>query len=137
MRTLKVFTFFNEENFKKYQDDIRMRLPDGVRAYYSPVSQWIILFEGRGFGRAPPRTSSSFNVNKTIHEGVHQLIHAFTKATVEKARGESLPWTEPRLHSRLQWFQEGMAELFGSSRPKDGGGVEMLVPYRSRLLNGR
>jgi hypothetical protein len=134
MRTLKVFTFFNEESFKKYQEDIRMPLPDGVRAYYSPMNQWIILFEGRGFEQTARADASSFNVNKTIHEGVHQLIHAFTKATVEKALGgESLSWTDPRVHSRLHWFQEGMAELFGSSRPKDGGGVEMMVPYRSRL----
>jgi hypothetical protein len=134
MRTLKVLTFFNEENFKKYQQAIGMPLPDGVRAYYSPVSQWIILYEGRGYEEAGGKDASSFNVNKTIHEGVHQLIHAFTKATVEKALGgESLPWTDVRLHSRLHWFQEGMAELFGSSKPKDGGGVEMMVPYRSRL----
>jgi serine/threonine-protein kinase len=128
-QVLVVFTFFGEESFWKYQRDIGMPLPDGVKAGYDPKSRWLVRFEDL----ERPVNRDGFHDNKAIHEGVHQLIHALTKATVEKALGETVPWSDPRLHSRLHWFQEGMAELFGSSRKKEGGGVEMLVPYLSRL----
>jgi hypothetical protein len=134
MKALKVFCFFSEEAFHKYQQMIGQPLPEGVRAYYQPATQWIILYEGRGFEAAAAKGDSSFNVNKVVHEGFHQLIHAATKAFIEKQRNEEVLWTDPATHSRLHWFQEGMAELIGSTKPKDGGGVEIMTLNKGRLM---
>ena len=128
MRTLKLWTFFSVKSFQEYQEKLRMPLPPGVAAYYRPANQWITLFESPGGGGG----GSDFNINKIFHEGTHQLVHLYTKVLIEKKIGDEILWDDPRTHSRLHWFQEGIAELFGSAK-KVGDDWETMVPYIYRM----
>ncbi len=132
MRTLKLWTFSSHKSFQKYQKDIGQPLPPGVGAYYRPDNQWITLFEQPGSAEHRPGTSD-FNTNKIFHEGLHQLMHVFTKVVMERELGEEVLWSDRRCHSRLHWFQEGMAELYGSAVSREGGKWDLKVPYKMRL----
>ncbi len=133
MRTLKLWTFSNHASFLKYQEALGRRLPPGVGAYYKPNNQWITLFEQPGSASGGQANRSDFNTNKVAHEGLHQLMHVFTKVVLERETGEEVLWTDRRCHSRLHWFQEGMAELYGSAKTVEGGKWELKVPYKMRL----
>lgn len=133
MRMLKLWTFSSHESFMKYQESIGMRLPPGVGAYYRPNNQWITLFEQPGSASAGKANQSDFNTNKVVHEGFHQLMHTFTKVMLEREEGKEVLWEDPRTHSRLHWFQEGMAELYGSAKSGEGGKWDLKVPYHMRL----
>jgi len=133
MRMLKLWTFSSHASFMKYQKDIRMPIPAGVGAYYRPANQWITLFEQPGSASSGAANKSDFNTNKVVHEGFHQLMHTFTKVILERETGEEVLWNDPKTHSRLFWFQEGMAELYGSAKSTAGGKWDLKVPYRQRL----
>ncbi len=60
-------------------------------------------------------------------------MHVFTKVVLERETGEEVLWNDRRTHSRLHWFQEGMAELYGSAKSGEGGKWKLKVPYRMRL----
>jgi len=128
-RNLRLWTFSSRVSFLQYQRDIRMPLPPGVGAYYRPNNQWITLFEPPGSQSRYP----AFNTNKVVHEGFHQLMHALTRVVLERETGEEVLWRDRRTHSRLHWFQEGMAEFYGSAKAAEDGAFELKVPYRMRL----
>ncbi|MHC4470528.1 MAG: hypothetical protein ACYS99_06135 [Planctomycetota bacterium] len=132
-RTLKIFMFSDRAGFDKYGKEIGQPMPPGARAYYRPGDQWITSYLGGGFEAAKVKDGSDFNTNKTFHEGVHQLMHVYTKITLQKLTGDEILWTDPRCHSRAHWFQEGVAEFFGSSKPKGESDWDLMVPYRQRL----
>jgi hypothetical protein len=132
-RTLKIFMFSDRKGFDQYGKDIGQQMPPSARAYYRPADQWITSYLGGGFEAAKVKDGSDFNTNKTFHEGVHQLMHVYTKITMQKLTGDEVLWTDPRCHSRAHWFQEGVAEFFGSSRPKGENDWDLMVPYRQRL----
>jgi hypothetical protein len=135
-RVLRIFTFFNRENFDKYQRAIGMPLPPGAAAYYRPSNRWVTLYEGGKFEQTAAKGETPFNVSKVVHEGAHQLIHVYTKIMMEKKRGEEISWNEQGTHSRSHWFQEGMAEFFGAVSKVDGKWKSLQI-YHHRLREWR
>jgi hypothetical protein len=111
---LKIWIFADRESFKRYHEYIGIPMDDSVAAYFSPTDQWIIIPEG-GFGASGKIGNQNMDVNVSFHEGTHQLIHYYTKQLVEKATGEEVSWTDHRLESKSHWFQEGVADWFGSA----------------------
>src|SRR5690606_18215462 len=75
----------------------------GLRGYYQPWSQHLILWRGDGLR------------NVLLHEGAHMLIHyAFA------GRGF-------RPSTQSPWFQEGFAEFFGGNKVEIVGGKKTYV----------
>ncbi len=133
MRVLKVWTFSSHASFLQYQKDIGMQLPAGVGAYYRPNNQWVTLFEQAGSASSGQANRSDFNTNKVVHEAFHQIMHTFSKVVLERETGEEVLWGDSRTQSRLHWFQEGMADFYGSATSRTGGKWTLKVPYRMRL----
>jgi hypothetical protein len=133
---LKIWVFFNEKDFRDYQNRVIGRpLPPGARAYYRRDNQWVTLFEGGGFekqwyGR------QTFNTGKTFHEGAHQIIHYYTKLIKDRQLAKlgkpksgflDMSW-------RSHWFTEGVPELFGAAdETKPDQAWETFAPYHSRI----
>jgi hypothetical protein len=123
---LKAWLFASRESFDHYQNTIRNPLPPGVAAYYSPATQWMLVPD-----RGGDPTGEGFNTGVYFHEGTHQLIHQYSKWLVEKDLGEEINWTDPRLDSDAQWWQEGIAELFGNVK-KVGDSWELFQFSKNR-----
>ena len=84
--------FFEERyTFEKYHLEMGQKIRVGTAAYFMPGNNRIVYFEGEGKG------SEQFNLNKMVHELVHQMIWFYTPK---------------RTHCKLHWFQEGIAEFF-------------------------
>jgi hypothetical protein len=94
---MPVVTFLSRKEFDRYHDRIKEEMPEHVRAYYDPEKKIIYSYEEEGGGSF--RGRSNDNLNTLFHEGVHQLVDAFTK-------GED--------RCQAHWFQEGFAEFIGS-----------------------
>jgi hypothetical protein len=128
---LRAWVFADRASFDRYHRSIGKPMGKNVGAYYSPQDQWMIIPEGVGGGMKVP--GQDMDTNVTVHEGTHQLIHCFTKMIVEKESGEELVWTDRRLSSKSHWFQEGMAEYFGSV-VKKGSTWNLFQPNLYRLM---
>lgn len=111
LEELRVAWFPRAEDFMARMKGRATALPAGVRAFYSPADTWLVA-------RAP---FSGWNEWKVRHEATHQLVHAFSKRMMERDTGGEVLWSDPRLHSRNHWFQEGFAELLAAAGPGEDG----------------
>ncbi len=132
-RVLKAWIFADRKSFDEYHKYIGMPMGDNVGAYFNPVDQWMIIPNevGGGIGNIG---NQNMDVNVSFHEGTHQLIHYYTKRLVQKAVGEEISWTDSRLNSNSHWFQEGVAEWFGSA-VKQGDGWDLFQTNIYRLMH--
>jgi hypothetical protein len=91
-------TFLSREDFDAFNQAIANPVGQGVAAYYRPDQRIIICYEEPGAGSFVGR--KNFNLNKFFHEGVHQLVDAYTK-------GGSACFSH--------WWQEGFADFLGAA----------------------
>lgn len=131
---LKAWVFADRESFKRYHDSIGQPMDDSIGAYYNPQDQWMNIPEDAAMGMNPP--GQDMDVNVCFHEGTHQLIHHWTKRIIEEETGQPVEWTDSRLDTRSHWFQEGIAEYFGSA-VKDGDSWKLFQPDLYRILSWR
>jgi hypothetical protein len=121
---LKVWVFFDYENFREYLAAIGMGgLGQGIRGYYMPNDQWVTLYEG-GADRGETQNieGQSMNSTKTFHEGLHQIVHSYTRILMSEKEGRQVEFEDRRTHSRAHWFQEGLAEFFAAASLRDENG---------------
>jgi hypothetical protein len=89
-----------------------------MAAYFMPSTNRIVYYEGTGKG------AEKFNIDKLVHEEVHQLVWFYTK---------------PRTHCQLHLFQEGLAEFFAGTTRKgytnDKGERAYRYTFRGKLQN--
>ena len=134
---MKVWVFFSFEDFQKYQISIGHRLPAGVRAYYKPGNQWITLYEGRADrGENQKLGKQDFNTGKTFHEGLHQLVHLYTRLLLSEKTNTKVEFEDPRLRCKSHWFQEGLAEFIGAA-DENGDSWDCLAIHHRRLREFR
>jgi hypothetical protein len=95
-----VWIFTNREAFQEYHDKVKgENISQWVAGYFSPQTEWVYLYDD------PDDPSQRvFEINKNVHEGVHQLEHWFTR---QRNR-----WAHPKFSQ--DWFGEGFAEYIGS-----------------------
>src|SRR5207253_166896 len=77
--------------------------------YFSPLTGWVYLYD--------EADNREFEVNKTVHEGTHQLEHWFQKQKRE--------WGHPVVPQ--SFFGEGFAEYIGAVQ---------MAPDRSLTFHG-
>lgn len=90
---LVVIMFRTEDEFQKYH-----RMPDGVVAYYSPVSNHVVMFEQSKLVEVAPELALKQSIGTIAHEGIHQILH---NIGVQK-----------RLSYWPIWIAEGLPEYF-------------------------
>jgi len=127
-RALKVFVFTNTEAFRRHQRHLHVALPPGVTSYYSARDRWIVL----DAGEAPRRGMEDFPLRRLVHEGTHQLMHAYSKVTREKASGKAMEWEDVR-YSKQLWLQEGPAELLAGAMRTDDEPWSLATPLWHRV----
>jgi Protein of unknown function (DUF1570) len=90
---LVVVMFKTEKDFQKYR-----RMPDGVVAYYHPLSNRVFMYEQSKLAEVRPDLAIQQAISTIAHEGVHQILHNIG--------------VQQRLSLWPMWLAEGLAEFF-------------------------
>lgn len=90
---LVVVMFRTEAEFRRHR-----RLPDGVVAYYEPLSNRVFMYEQSRLARVRPDLALGQAISTIAHEGVHQILHNIG--------------VQQRLSVWPMWLSEGLAEFF-------------------------
>jgi hypothetical protein len=85
--------FRTEEEFQNYQ-----KVPAGLAAYYSSVSNQIVMYEQSDLVEVAPELAVKQSIGTVAHEGVHQILHNIG--------------VQQRLSRWPMWISEGLAEYF-------------------------
>ncbi|MCU0727407.1 MAG: hypothetical protein MUE73_16740, partial [Planctomycetes bacterium] len=112
------------EDWSKWLEWKDIRIPSEVRAVHDPRSDFLVMFEETGV-RAP--------VSQTVRACFHQFLRRYRRVMLEERLGEALPPDDPRLESRLAWFDAGMEDLVASAGSDGAGGVTLMVPSRGQF----
>lgn len=99
---LVVIAFATEEDYQDYK-----RMPRGVIAYYSGLTNQVCLYEKSDLSRHAPEIALKNAISTIAHEGVHQILHNIG--------------VQQRLSPWPMWISEGMAEFFAPTSVKQGG----------------
>ncbi len=95
---LVVWIFSDKNSWMEYHNKVKGEgISPGVGGYFHPKTGWIYLYDEETDGRV-------FEINKTVHEGVHQLEHWFNRQRTK--------WRHPKFAQ--DWIGEGLAEYIGS-----------------------
>ena len=90
---LVMIMFRTEQEFHEYR-----RMPEGVLAYYHPLSNWVVLHEESPLANIQPRLAIQQTVSTIAHEGAHQILHNIG--------------VQARLSAWPMWLNEGLAEYY-------------------------
>ena len=90
---LVAIMFRTEEEFQKYD-----AVPSGVAAYYSPISNQIVMYEQSRLVEVAPELAMKQSIGTIAHEGIHQIMHNIG--------------VQERLSRWPTWTAEGLAEYF-------------------------
>ncbi|MEE3370399.1 MAG: DUF1570 domain-containing protein [Planctomycetota bacterium] len=91
---MALIMFATEHEFQAYRPVGR-----GVRAYYEPVSNRVVLYQGqRTSPDLKPKLALQQSISTIAHEGVHQILHNIG--------------VQQRLSYWPMWISEGLAEYF-------------------------
>ncbi len=88
-----VIMFETEAEFQKYH-----AMPPGVVAYYSNVSNHVVVYERGKLNQVAPALAEQQAIATIAHEGVHQILHSIG--------------VQERLAHWPIWISEGLAEYF-------------------------
>lgn len=99
---LVVIAFATEDDYQNYQ-----RMPRGVIAYYSGLTNHVCLYEKSEMSKHAPEVALKNAISTIAHEGVHQILHNIG--------------VQQRLSPWPMWISEGMAEFFAPTSLKQGG----------------
>ena len=98
---LVVIIFHTEQDFQKYH-----AMPPGVVAYYSAVSNYIVMYEQSKLVELAPDLAAKQSIATIAHEGIHQILH---NIGVQK-----------RLSRWPMWISEGLPEYFAPTTVNEG-----------------
>ncbi len=115
---LVVWIFSDKAAFDDYHKKEGVDLPPGVAGYFSPKTGWVYLFD-----EEDSKEARRFEVNKNVHEGVHQLEYWFTRQRLE--------WGYPP-HGQ-DFFGEGIAEWLGAVKMGADRKLEYIDVNLTRL----
>ena len=90
---LVVVLFPNKADFQKYRS-----VPEGVTAYFHPITNRVFLHEPRELGELSRELAVSQAISTVAHEGAHQILHNIG--------------VQQRLAVWPMWINEGLAEYF-------------------------
>jgi hypothetical protein len=90
---LVVIVFRTQEQFQRYR-----AMPEGVVAYYSAVSNRVVMYEQSDLAEIAPDLAARRAISTIAHEGVHQVLHNIG--------------VQQRLSRWPLWFGEGLPEFF-------------------------
>jgi len=90
---LVAIMFRTEEEFQKYD-----AVPSGTAAYYSPISNQIVMYEQSRLVEVAPELAMKQSIGTIAHEGIHQIMHNIG--------------VQERLSRWPTWTAEGLAEYF-------------------------
>lgn len=90
---LVVVMFRTEAEFQRYR-----RMPQGVVAYYDPVTNRVFVYEQSRLAQVRPDLALGQAISTIAHEGVHQILHNIG--------------VQQRLSVWPMWLSEGLAEFF-------------------------
>ncbi len=124
---LKIHAFSREKDFERFNRQYYAWSPRmaGVCAFYSQREpRFIVTHDGRTH-EEPYATYQT-----QCHEGVHQLIHFYTRELSTAAGGDPPAWD--RGSSQPLWSSEGFAEFF-SAYAGDGDARRWMQPLDSRM----
>ena len=115
---LVVWIFADKAAFDDYHKKEKVNLPPGVAGYFSPKTGWVYLFD-----EEDSKEARRFEVNKNVHEGVHQLEYWFTRQRLE--------WGYPPFGQ--DFFGEGIAEWLGAVKMNGARKLEYIDVNLTRL----
>jgi hypothetical protein len=92
-----VIMFKTEEEFNKYHP-----MPDGVVAYYSGVTNHVVMYEQSDLADLAPDLAIKQSISTIAHEGVHQVLHNIG--------------VQQRLSRWPMWISEGLPEYFAPTQ---------------------
>jgi len=118
---LVIWIFDSVKAFREYHSKVKQELiPHNVAGYFSPATSYVYLYDE---GENP--SGRTFEINKNVHEGTHQLQYWFTR---QRNR-----WQRPR--QGQSWFGEGIAEFVGSVKMDNAGKLTFTGINVPRLRN--
>ncbi|HEV3004578.1 MAG TPA: DUF1570 domain-containing protein, partial [Pirellulales bacterium] len=94
---LVVIMFRTQDEFEKYHP-----MPEGVLAYYSGVSNHVVLYEQSKLLEVAPELAFKQAISTIAHEGVHQVLHNIG--------------VQQRLSRWPMWISEGLPEYFAPTQ---------------------
>jgi hypothetical protein len=90
---LVVIMFHTEQEFQDFQV-----IPDGVVGYYSPISNYVVIYEVPRIAQFAPEIAMRQAISTIAHEGAHQVLHNIG--------------VQQRMSHWPLWLGEGLAEYF-------------------------
>ena len=90
---LVVIIFRTEDEFQEYG-----QMPEGVVAYYSVLTNRIVMYEESPFWKIKPELAIQQSLSTIAHEGAHQILYNIG--------------VQQRLSGWPMWLNEGLAEFF-------------------------
>jgi Protein of unknown function (DUF1570) len=90
---LVVIMFRTEQEFQMFQ-----RMPSGVVAYYSPITNFVVMYEQSRLSEMAPELALRQAISTIAHEGAHQILHNIG--------------VQQRMSHWPMWLCEGLAEYF-------------------------
>ncbi len=88
-----VVMFRTEEQFQRHR-----RMPEGVVAYYDPISNHVVMYEESKLAGVDMKLAIQQSLSVIAHEGAHQILHNIG--------------VQQRLSVWPMWLAEGLAEYF-------------------------
>jgi len=115
---LPIVYFEDKISFERYHLAKGQEIPKGMAAYFMPSTNRIVCFEDR-----ESRGAERDNINKLVHELVHQLVWFYTPS---------------RTRCQFHFFQEGIAEFFSDTTRKpitnQNGERSFEYTFRGKLI---
>lgn len=96
---LVVILFRTQDEFDKFHP-----MPDGVVAYYSGVTNYVVMYEQSKLLDIAPDLAVKQAISTIAHEGVHQILHNIG--------------VQQRLSDWPMWIGEGLPEYFAPTTSK-------------------
>lgn len=118
---LIIWIFDSKASFDEFHTKIKQEpIPHNVAGYFSPQTGYVYLYDE---GENPE--NRVFEINKNVHEGVHQLEHWFTR--------QRNKWRKPL--PGQDFFGEGIAEYVGSVQMQPDQALKFIGVNVPRLKN--
>ena len=116
-----VWIFDSRAAFDEYHQKVaKEMIPHNVAGYFSPRTEFVYLYD-----EGSKTSNRTFEINKNVHEGMHQLEFWFTK---QRNR-----WGKPK--PGQDFFGEGIAEYIGAVQLQPDHTLKFLGVNVPRLKN--
>jgi hypothetical protein len=113
-----VIMFRTQEEYEKFS-----RVPEGMAAYYSPVTNYVVMYEQSKLTTLAPDLAVKQSIAVIAHEGVHQILFNIG--------------VQQRLSRWPMWISEGLPEFFAPTQTDKGvrwKGVGLVNDLRQHTL---